>query len=445
MVNPAAEENASKFNEPVIWESSPSREPPLKDSGPVKWVRTNLFDGWFNTAITLVLAWVLITAVPQIWDWAVTHSYWGAEDLTVAETYDLCRVSESAGCQSMLDARPDLSPSDLSGVCPIEATQTCLQSTKSIAAKTEPLDYQDWASVCRNETIGACWAVLNDKMRFIMFGLYPFDQHWRPFLAMILLVGTVVLAAARPTQKWIWFGAFPATAIAIGILMGGGVGGLSEVPIKNWGGLPLTLGLSVVGLLVAFPLGILLALGRQSHMPFIKSFSVFYIELIRGVPLITLLFMASFLLPLFLPDGFSINTLLRAQVAFILFAAAYLAEVVRGGLQAIPKGQYEAADSMGLSYWQKMRLIILPQALKVSIPPIVNTFIGFFKDTSLVVVISLYDLLGTAKVATSSTPVWRDFYFEVYAFLAVVYFLFCYAMSVYSRHLERKLHTGYAR
>ncbi|MGQ9372212.1 amino acid ABC transporter permease, partial [Azospirillum sp. ST 5-10] len=215
------------------------------------------------------------------------------------------------------------------------------------------------------------------------------------------------------------------------VLMWGGVFGLSYVENAYWGGLPLTLILSVIGLAVAFPVSILLALGRRSDLPAVKAVCVAYIELIRGVPLISLLFMASVMFPLFLPTGVNIDKLLRAQIAFILFAAAYMAEAIRGGLQAIPKGQYEAADSLGLGYWQKMGKIILPQALAISIPPLVNTFISSFKDTSLVIIIGLYDLLGTAKAALTD-PAWRGYYREAYLFIGLIYWCFCFFMSKYS-------------
>ena len=207
----------------------------------------------------------------------------------------------------------------------------------------------------------------------------------------------------------------------------------------NWGGLPITLILSTFGLAFAFPLAVLVALGRRStNLPAVKMICVVYVELIRGVPLISLLFMASVMFPLFLPAGLNIDKLLRAQVAIILFAAAYLAEVVRGGLQALPKGQAEAADALGLSYWQKTSQIILPQALRLVIPPLVNTFIGFFKDTSLVLIIGIFDLLTAGKVALSE-PAWQSFSTEVYIVLAIIYFAFCFAMSKYSRGLEREL------
>jgi general L-amino acid transport system permease protein len=297
--------------------------------------------------------------------------------------------------------------------------------------------------ICDGAT-GACWAFIHEKARFMLFGLYPFDEQWRPTLAVLLAVGLIVASANRALWGRAMIGAWAVGAPAIWILMSGGVFGLTSVPNTQWGGLPLTLGLSFIGLAVAFPVGILLALGRRSNLPAIRTFCVIYIELIRGVPLITILFMASVMIPLFFPTDMTIDKLLRAQIGMIMFAAAYLAEVVRGGLQAIPKGQYEAADSLGLTYWQKMRQIILPQALTISIPPLVNTFIGFFKDTSLVVIIGLFDLLGATKTALTE-PGWRSMYKEAYIFIALIYWAFCYSMSKYSQALERKLETGRAR
>jgi len=213
--------------------------------------------------------------------------------------------------------------------------------------------------------------------------------------------------------------------------------GMRYVENERWGGLILTLLLSTFGIAFAFPLSILLALGRRSDMPVIRALCVGYIELIRGVPLISVLFMASVMLPLFLPPGLTIDKLLRAQIALVLFAAAYLAEVVRGGLQAIPKAQYEMADALGLTYGQKTLYVVLPQALRIAVPPLVNTLIGFFKDTSLVLIIGLFDLLSTIKVSLTD-PAWAGFGVEAYLFAAAVYFIFCFAMSRYSRRLEAK-------
>ena len=288
---------------------------------------------------------------------------------------------------------------------------------------------------------GACWSIIPANIRFIIFGFYPYDQQWRPLVAMALLIGLLFYSRNRDHWKkslaYAWFlGLF-----LMGLLMKGGLFGLISVETAQWGGLPLTLLLSVFGLTAAYPLGIVLALGRQSKMPAVKTLSVMYIELIRGVPLISLLFMSSVVFPLFLPEGVTINNILRAQVAIILFTAAYIAEVVRGGLQAIPRGQYEAADSIGLSYYLTMRLVILPQALKIVIPPTVQQLISAFKDTSLVVIIALFDLLRTTQTVLSD-PQWMGFSAEAYIFVALIYFLCCFFMSNYSRRLERELETG---
>jgi general L-amino acid transport system permease protein len=290
------------------------------------------------------------------------------------------------------------------------------------------------AQACRAAE-GACWAYINEKHRFILFGTYPFDLHWRPAAATAILLGLWAISAFRrfwrPSLALVWL----AGLAAIGVLMWGGVLGLRFVENERWGGLILTLLLATFGMALAFPLAILLALGRRSEMPVIRALCVGYIELIRGVPLISVLFMASVMLPLFLPAGVTIDKLLRAQIALILFAAAYLAEVVRGGLQAIPREQYQMSDALGLTFVQKTAFVILPQALRIAVPPLVNTFIGLFKDTSLVVIIGLFDLLAAVKVGLNE-PAWSGFGVEAYLFVSLVYFVFCYAMSRYSRTLE---------
>ncbi|MEA3544707.1 MAG: amino acid ABC transporter permease [Thermodesulfobacteriota bacterium] len=297
------------------------------------------------------------------------------------------------------------------------------------------------AEACR-DIDGACWSVIPNNIRFIILGFFPEGQEWRPILAMALLLGLVIYSKERSRWKkslaWIWL----ANLIVMGALMYGGIFGMPVVETAQWSGLPLTLVLSFFGMVVAYPLGVLLALGRRSKMPAIKTMSVVYIEMIRGVPLISLLFMSSIMFPLFLPEGVTIDKVLRALIAIILFTAAYIAEVVRGGLQAMPRGQYEAADSLGLNYGQTMRLIILPQALKIVIPPSVGVLLSVFKDTSLVVIIALYDVLKTTMV-TLSNPNWAGYSKESYIFLALLYFIFCYAMSSYSRRLEKELHTGH--
>jgi len=287
---------------------------------------------------------------------------------------------------------------------------------------------------------GACWSIIPANIRFILFGFYPYDSHWRPLAAMVMLIALVLYSKER--SRWsrslgyIWM----AGLLIMGILMKGGLFGLTPVDSDQWGGLPLTLMLSVFGMVAAYPLGIFLALGRRSKMPAIKTICILYIELIRGVPLISLLFMSSVLFPLFLPTGVTVNKMGRAQAAIIMFTAAYIAEVVRGGLQAIPRGQYEAAESLGLNYVQMMRLVVLPQALKIVIPPTVGILISAFKDTSLVVIIALFDILKTTK-SVLGNPVWMGFSPEAYIFLALIYFVCCYAMSNYSRRLERELHA----
>ena len=222
----------------------------------------------------------------------------------------------------------------------------------------------------------------------------------------------------------------------------GGSFGLEVVETHKWGGLSLTLVLALVGIVASLPIGVLLALGRRSDMPVVRSFCTVFIEMWRGVPLITILFMASVMLPLFAPEEIDFDKLLRALIGITLFQSAYMAEVIRGGLQAIPKGQYEAADALGLSYWEKMGLIVLPQALKIMIPGIVNTFIALFKDTSLVLIIGLFDLLAIVQAALSD-PKWLGYSIEGYAFVAFVFWIFCFGMSRYSQFLERKLHTGH--
>ena len=295
-------------------------------------------------------------------------------------------------------------------------------------------------AACR-EAGGACWSIVAKNFRFIIFGFFPYESQWRPLVAMIILFILLLLSSNRRFWKKSLGYAWLVGLISMGLLLKGGLFGLSSVDSTKWSGLPLTLLLSVFGLTAAYPLGVALALGRQSRMPAIKSLCIVYIETIRGVPLISLLFMSSVMFPLFLPEGITINNILRAQVAIILFTAAYIAEVVRGGLQAIGRGQYEAAESMGLNYSQKMRLIILPQALKIVIPPTVGILISAFKDTSLVVIIGLYDLLKTTQ-STLSDPRWMGFSVEAYIFIALIYFAGCFSMSSYSRRLERELYRG---
>jgi general L-amino acid transport system permease protein len=368
--------------------AAPRERPPSGLVGPVAWMRTNLFGSWISSAVSLVLLYVILRAGWSLLDWGVIHAVW--------------TVPQGAN-----------------------------------GADT---------TACRNAIgTGACWALVPEKYRFILFGFYPFAQQWRPAIVIVLFLAMFVISANRRFWRIELLYAWLVALVAIGVLMWGGILGMPYVAQDQWGGLPITLILATFGLAFAFPLAVMVALGRRSTgMPAVKLICVVYVELIRGVPLISLLFMASVLFPLFLPEGIDIDKLLRAQVAIILFAAAYLAEVVRAGLQALPKGQGEAADALGLSYGKKTLLIVLPQALKLVIPPLVNTFIGFFKDTSLVLIIGIFDLLKSGLTAVAD-PNWQSFGTEVYILLAVIYFAFCFAMSKYSRSLERSLDRGHRR
>ena len=304
-----------------------------------------------------------------------------------------------------------------------------------------------WSGSSRSDCSagGACWVFIQSRFSQFMYGFYPAELRWRVDLTVALaVVGAAPLFLRAMPKKWvyglIYLLVYP--WLAFWLLYGGL--GLDIVETSQWGGLMLTLVIAAVGIAGALPLGILLALGRRSDMPAIRVICVTFIEFWRGVPLITVLFMSSVMLPLFLPEGLSFDKLMRALIGVILFQSAYIAEVVRGGLQAIPKGQYEAAAAMGLGYWRMMGLVILPQALKLVIPGIVNTFIALFKDTSLVIIIGLFDLLNSIKQATTD-PAWLGMATEGYVFAALIFWIFCFGMSRYSQHLERKLDTGHKR
>ena len=353
---------------------------PLEARGTLNWLRTNLFSSWKSCLVTLVIFALAAWILPKIYQW-------GIENAVFAPDYKVCRA------------------------------------------------------VARS---GACWGMITEKFRLIFFGRYPYLEQWRPFVATFIMIATLAASCWRPFWKK-WLLLLWAVVLAIFILiMRGGVFGLSYVETNLWGGFPLTLLLTVVGLFLALPLAVLIALGRRSRLKAIRAFCVFYVEIIRGVPLITVLFTASFLFPLFLPPGLNIDVLLRVQIGIILFTAAYLAETIRGGLQAIPSGQYEAAAAIGLSYWQTVRKISLPQALRIVVAPLVNTFIGTFMDTSLVTIVSLYDLTGALRLALGD-PNWKAFFIEGYLFIALIYFVCCYGMSRYSRWVERHLNTGMQR
>ncbi|MEN9776225.1 MAG: ral L-amino acid transport system permease protein [Pseudomonadota bacterium] len=342
------------------------------------WLRANLFSSALNSALTILIVALMVWLLPGMFSWLVWDAIWGTQPVAACE-----------------------------------------------AARGQ----------------GACWSVVWAKIRFMMFGTYPFDEQWRSGATILVLTGLIIVSAMR--RFWnrglilIWI-----VGIALAFWMMGGGLGLTPVKAEQWGGLPVTLILAIFGIGFAFPLGVLLALGRRSRLPVIRAFSIVYIEVIRGVPLITVLFMASVMFALFMPEGLRIEQLLRAQVAIIMFIAAYMAEAVRGGLQAVPKGQYEAAEALGLSYWRTMGLVILPQALKISIPPIVNIFISVFKDTSLVVIIGIYDFAYAVKKAVETDIAWRNYIIEAFLFSILIYWVYCFAMSKYSQWLETQLARG---
>ncbi|MDM7255848.1 MAG: amino acid ABC transporter permease [Paracoccus sp. (in: a-proteobacteria)] len=416
----------------------PEQAPPARQSGVVLWLRENLFSGPVNIALTLIGVWMIWYLVSGIWPW-LAHSVWRADNLSE--------------CRSIITA-----------------------------------SFGEGAT-------GACWAMIRERWNQFLFGFYPQDLYWRPVLAFVLLfVALAPVLFSQIPRKALYFSAFY-PALAYWLLWGGSawwplmvlagfaaglavwavvsrwsvplglLAGLAatlvwwfwiaaplaaeleklislhilQVRSDRFGGFVLSITIGVAGIAMSLPLGIVLALARRSDMPIIKMFAVVFIEFIRGVPLITLLFVASLLLNYFLPPGTNFDIILRVIIMVTLFAAAYMAEVIRGGLAALPKGQYEAADALGLDYWKAQRLIILPQALKISIPGIVSTFIGMFKDTTLVVFVGLLDPLKGVTDAVRASTDWKGIYWEPYIFVAAIFFIFCYAMSRYSMYLERRL------
>jgi len=410
--------------------------PPSTQVGAVKWIQENLFNGILSSVLTVVSFIAVALIIFDIGPWLM-NSVWVAGSLTE--------------CREILD-----------GVG------------------------------------GACWGVIRDRWHQLMFGFYPPELYWRPIVAMILmLVALAPILFPSVPRKVLWFSvAFPFIAffllwggsiwlpimVALGFVIGGVVLSLMQrfgtlaatlaaivVPVVYWlyvafplvdgvhnvlpigiqavssadfGGFMLSIVIGITGIVLSLPLGVLMALGRQSSMPLIRWICVIFIEFVRGVPLITLLFTASLLLNYFLPPGTNFDLVLRVIIMVTLFATAYIAEVIRGGLAALPSGQYEAADALGLDYWKAQRLIIMPQALKISIPGIVNTFIGLFKDTTLVVFIGLLDPIGFASAIRANSD-WQGIYWELFIFIGAVFWFFCFSMSRYSMHLERRLKTDH--
>jgi len=312
-----------------------------------------------------------------------------------------------------------------------------------VRAMTAP-DY----AACKQPGRGACWGFVAEKWRLILFGRYPYDAQWRPALATAAVLAMLIVSAlpalwSRRGARWLaagWLAAF----VVFFALMQGGAFGLAVVGTERWGGLPLTVVLTLLGIGASAPIGVLLALARRSQMPLLRSLAVAYIELVRGVPLLTVLFVATFIFPLVLPPGWRIDPFWRIVIGLVLFQAAYMAETVRGGLQTLPRGQLEAGTSLGLGYWQLQRAVVLPQALVAVIPAFVNNLLSTFMDTSLVTVVSMYDLTGALRLALGD-PQWRDFFIEGYLFIAAIYFCASFAMSRYSQWLERRLKVGFAQ
>jgi len=298
----------------------------------------------------------------------------------------------------------------------------------------------DDPSACR-AAAGACWAVIAEKHRVMLFGTFPYDQHWRGVLVIAIVIAMAIVSAFKRFWSYALFGAWLVAIALVLVLQLGGVFGLEPTGTHAWGGLPLTLIMFVATVVAGLPMAVLLALGRRSGLPVVKALCIGLIEITRGVPLITVLFMASLMFPLFVPQELTVDKVLRAQIGMILFFGAYGAEVVRGGLQAIPRGQYEAADAAGLAYWQKTRRIILPQALRVVIPALMNDIIRAFKNTTFVSIIGLFDVLGATATALED-PLWVLYAPEAYIFIFVLYFCFCFSMSKYSEHVERDLARG---
>ena len=360
----------------------PSLPPPHTEVGVIGWMVQNLFSSPFNIIMTFLAIWFLWSLIPPLLEWIFFDSVWSAASRK--ECWSKMEVPESA----------------------------------------------------------ACWAFIKDRLGLFVYGFYPEASRWRVNISFILLIIAIVpvLYDRMPGRK---FGLLYAVAFPFitGWLLVGGFG-LTPVDTDQFGGIMLTLIIGVTGISFSLPIGVILALGRRSKMPVLRIICVLFIEFIRGVPLITLLFIASTMLNYFLPPGTMFDLLLRVLIMVTLFSSGYIAEVVRGGLQAIPNGQHEAADSLGLTYFKAHWLIILPQALKISIPGIVNTFIGLYKDTTLVLIIGMLDPLGIGR-ASLADAVWAGLAREVYFFIALFFFICCFGMSRYSLYLEKKLDTGH--
>ncbi len=365
-------------------EMATARPAPVSTTGLIGWARERLFGSVFDTLLTVVGVALAASVLWSILDFAVVRAVWTGAD----------------------------------------------------------------GEVCRKPEVGACWPYVTAYWKQFLFGRYPADERWRAILVFVAFFGLLLPLAIpkipfKRLNALLFFVALPIFAY---VMLLGGWFGLEPVETTMWGGLLVTLVVAVTGIVCSLPIGILLALGRRSKMPIVRMLSVVFIEFWRGVPMITVLFMAANMLPLFMPDGVDVDKLLRALVGVSIFTAAYLAETIRGGLQAIPKGQYEGAMALGLGYWQMMGLIVMPQALKLVIPGIVNSFISLFKDTTLVLIVSIFDLLGMIQ-SSRSDPIWSAPSTGTTGYLvaAAIFWIFCFGMSRYSQWLERRLATGHKR
>ena len=377
-----------------VYDQQATRKPPISQIGAILWLRTNLFSSWINTVLTATSLYFLYLMIPPLLDWMIFNASFSFGTINFFG-FDIKFSEEMA--------------------------------TNSNCGR-----------------VGACWPYIYEKLYMYTYGFYPRTETWRPNIVFGLTALLFVIIPLVKNYKYknrVILSLIVIYPIVSYVLISGGFGLLPVVETHLWGGLLLTLVIASVGIIVSFPIGVFLALGRQSELRIIKLFSTLFIEFVRAVPLITILFMASFVLPLFLePGNNSIDKLLRALVGISLFQAAYFAEVVRGGLQAIPRGQYEAADAIGLSYFQKNALIVLPQALKISIPNIVGSSISLFKDTTLVLIIGLLDMLAMVGLTTAD-PYWLGRETEGYVFVTIVMWVMLYSMSRYSRKLELRFNT----
>ena len=376
-----------------VFDQQSTRKPPISQIGAILWLKTNLFSTWINTALTAASIYLLYIMIPPLLDWMFFNASFSFGTVNLFG-FDI-KFSEA-----------------------MATNQNCGRE-------------------------GACWPYIYEKLYMYTYGFYPRTETWRPntvFVLTGLLFVIVPLVKNYKHKNRVTLSLIILYPIVSYVLIAGGFGLLMPVSTDQWGGLLLTLIIASVGIIVSFPIGVLLALGRQSDLKVIKLFSTLFIEFIRAVPLITILFMASFVLPLFLESGNYFDKLLRALIGIALFQAAYFAEVVRGGLQAIPRGQYEAADAIGLSYFQKNVLIVLPQALKISIPNIVGSSISLFKDTTLVLIIGLFDMLAMVNL-TSNDPYWLGRETEGFVFVTIVMWTILYTMSRYSKKLELRFNT----